>query len=114
AKTIEATQRGGTEVASAIVRYIADGTTVGAVNFPSIATWPLKPNTRRIVNMHRSVRGVLQEIDYILSAYNVGKQVLDTKEGLGYLIADVATEKVTTEIVSQLALLANTIRTRIL
>jgi D-3-phosphoglycerate dehydrogenase len=44
----------------------------------------------------------------------VGKQVLDTKDGYGYLIADIATENVTTEIVSELALLANTVRTRIL
>lgn len=64
--------------------------------------------------MHRNVRGVLKEIDNILSAYNVGKQVLDTKDGYGYLIADIATENVTTEIVSELALLANTVRTRIL
>ena len=64
--------------------------------------------------MHRNVRGVLKEIDYILSCYNVGRQVLDTKEGLGYLIADIATENVTTEIVAQMAMLANTIRTRIL
>ena len=64
--------------------------------------------------MHRNVRGVLQEIDYILSTYNVGKQVLDTKDGIGYLMADINTEQVTTEIVSELALLAHTVRSRIL
>ncbi|KAI8814972.1 phosphoglycerate dehydrogenase [Cladochytrium replicatum] len=113
-KTIESFERMGSEVATALVRYVTDGTTVGAINFPSIAAWPLRPNTRRIVNMHRNVRGVLKEIDNILAAYNVGKQVLDTKDGLGYLIADIGTDSVTAEIVSQLALLANTIRTRIL
>lgn len=44
----------------------------------------------------------------------MGKQVLDTKDGVGYLIADVDTENVSTEIVSQMAMLAATIRTRIL
>ncbi|KAJ3117615.1 hypothetical protein HDU96_006213 [Phlyctochytrium bullatum] len=112
--TIEADVRVGSEVASAIKRFISEGSTVGAANFPSVAAWPIKPGSRRILNMHWNKRGVLQEIDYILSAYNVGKQVLDTKEGMGYLIADIATEEVTTEIVSQLALLAHTIRTRIL
>ncbi|KAJ1569500.1 hypothetical protein HK096_002912 [Nowakowskiella sp. JEL0078] len=113
-KTLESYERMGAEVAAAVARYLVDGTTIGAVNFPSIAVWPQRPNTRRIVNMHRNVRGVLKEIDFILSAYNVGRQILDTKDGIGYLIADVGTENVTTEIVSQLALLANTIRTRIL
>ena len=64
--------------------------------------------------MHRNVRGVLKEIDYVLSAYNVGKQVLDTKDDVGYLIADINTENVTAEIVSQLAILANSIRTRVI
>ena len=44
----------------------------------------------------------------------MGKQVLDTNEGLGYLIADVATDTVSTDMVSELALLSNTIRTRII
>jgi len=113
-RTVEAKERMAIEVAQSIVSYILDGTTHGAVNFPSIAAWPLKAGSRRILNLHRNVRGVLKEIDNILSAYNVGKQVLDTKDGIGYLIADVSTDTVATEIVSQLALLSNTIRTRIL
>ncbi|ORY49158.1 hypothetical protein BCR33DRAFT_735298 [Rhizoclosmatium globosum] len=112
--TVEGEMRVGTEVANALVNNIKLGSTVGTANFPSISAWPLKPGTRRIINVHRNVRGVLQEIDYILSSYNVGKQILDTKESLGYIIADIATEEVTTEIVSQLALLAHTVKTRIL
>ncbi|KAI8930334.1 D-isomer specific 2-hydroxyacid dehydrogenase [Entophlyctis helioformis] len=111
--TVDARRRIIAEVTTHVVRYIRDGTTTGAVNFPSVAAWPLKPGMRRIICMHRNIRGLLREIDHVLSAYNVGKQVLDTKDTLGYLIADVATEQVTTEIVSQLAMLANTIRTRI-
>ncbi|KXS20766.1 NAD(P)-binding protein [Gonapodya prolifera JEL478] len=112
--TQQAHERVGHDVANSIARFLNEGASVGAVNFPSIQTWALKPGTRRILNMHRNVRGVLKEIDYILSAYNVGKQVLETNGKLGYLIADVNTEEVTTEIVAQLALLSNTIRSRIL
>ncbi len=65
------------------------------------------------MNVHRNVRGVLKEIDYILSAFNVGRQVLDTNGSIGYLIADINAENVTAEIVSQLAILSNSIRTRI-
>ncbi|KAJ3117442.1 hypothetical protein HK100_000821 [Physocladia obscura] len=112
--TIEGILRVGTEVSNAIVNNIRLGSTVGTANFPSISAWPLKTGTRRIINVHRNVRGVLQEIDYILSAYNVGKQILETKDCLGYIIVDITTEEVTAEIVSQLALLAHTVRTRIL
>ncbi|KAJ3035600.1 hypothetical protein HDV00_003626 [Rhizophlyctis rosea] len=116
-QTDEAQQRVAGEVTQSIVSYISDGTTHGAVDFPSIAAWPLKAGNRRILNLHRNVRGVLKEIDNILAPYNVQKQVLDTTAGpmgIGYIIADVSTENVATEIVSQLAMLANTIRTRIL
>lgn len=112
--TIESAIREGTETTASVVRYINDGTTFGATNFPSVSAWPLKQGSCRIMSMHKNVRGVLREIDNILSAYNVGKQVLDTKDGVGYLIADVDTENVSTEIVSQMAMLAATIRTRIL
>lgn len=112
--TIEGNTRVAEEVSNAIIRYVEQGSTFAAVNFPSISAWPLKPGSRRIVNMHRNVRGVLREIDAILSLYNVGRQMLDTKENIGYLIADVESDDVTTEIVAQMALLASTIRTRIL
>ncbi|TPX47750.1 phosphoglycerate dehydrogenase [Synchytrium endobioticum] len=112
--TVQSTLRTGLEVANAIVKYIRDGTTSAALNFPSIVAWPIKPGQCRILNMHRNVRGVLREIDSVLSEYNVQRQLLDTQGGLGYFIADVDAESVATEIVSQLALLSHTIRMRIL
>ena len=66
--TAEAETRVGLEVANSLIHYIADGTTFGAINFPSIPTWPLKPNHRRILNMHRNVRGVLKV--YILCFFS--------------------------------------------
>ncbi|KAJ3266537.1 hypothetical protein HK104_006107 [Borealophlyctis nickersoniae] len=121
-QTEEGKERVAVDVTSSIVRYISDGTTYGAVSFPSIAAWPIKTGMVKISSWSW-IRNPLwissgwlkmKEIDYILSAYNVQKQVLDTDSGVGYLIADVATEHLATEIVSQLAMLSNTIRTRIL
>ncbi|KAJ1569566.1 hypothetical protein HK405_001830 [Cladochytrium tenue] len=92
------------EVATLVAHYLQRGSTIGASNFPSIASsWPLSENTRRICNVHRNVRGVLREIDLVVGNYNVGKQVLDTKDGIGYLVVDVQTDDVATEVVSQLA-----------
>jgi len=112
--TAQASERTGSEVANSIAWFLSEGSSVGAVNFPSIKAWPLKPGFRRIINIHRNIRGVLKEIDNILSGYNVGKQVLDTNNQIGYLLADVSTDEVTSEIVSEMAMLSNTIRTRIL
>jgi len=136
--TAQAVERVGEEVAQCLARFVTEGSTVGSVNFPSINGWPVRPGCRRIANVHQNVRGVLREIDAVLSAYNVGKQVLETSAKVGYLIADIETEgkevgliesclwstfshclisyhfQVTTEIVSQLAVLSSSIRTRIL
>ena len=74
----------------------------------------MRPGMRRILNIHRNMRGVLREIHRILSNYNVGKQVLDTKGEVGYFIADVGTDQVSADIVAELAGLASTIRMRVL
>jgi D-3-phosphoglycerate dehydrogenase len=80
---------------------------------PNVIGWELKAGSRRIINIHRNVRGFMKEISALLSQYNVGKQVLETKDGYGYLIVDINAENVTNEIVGQLALLSSSIRTRI-
>ncbi|KAI9329224.1 D-isomer specific 2-hydroxyacid dehydrogenase [Zopfochytrium polystomum] len=114
-KTSESAIRIANEVATSLAHFVHRGSTVGAANFPSIAaSWPLQDGVRRICNVHRNVRGVLREIDYVVGNYNVGKQVLDTKEGVGYLVVDVQAEDLATEVVSQLAVLSHSIRTRIL
>lgn len=89
--TEQALERVGEEVAQGLVRFVTEGSTVGAVNFPSINAWHIKPNCRRITNVHQNVRGVLREIDSILAAYNVGRQVLETSQKIGYLVVDVET-----------------------
>lgn len=47
------------EVASYIHRYLHDGSTQGAVNFPVIDVRQAKSNNRRILNIHKNVRGVV-------------------------------------------------------
>jgi D-3-phosphoglycerate dehydrogenase len=111
--TIESKKRVGIEVASHIIRYIREGCTVGCVNFPTIDTVSVKPNSRRIINIHKNVRGVVQEIDFIVSHVNIGKQVIETSGNIGYIIIDIDTKEVTADIVASLAAMGNTIRTRI-
>lgn len=58
------------EVTHAIVQYLSIGTTVGAENYPSISAWPVRPGSRRIINVHKNVRGVLKVCAYF-NAHNV-------------------------------------------
>ena len=47
--TMECSARIVQEVTKSIVQYINTGSSVGAVNYPSISAWPLKPGTRRVL-----------------------------------------------------------------
>jgi len=112
--TLEASVRVGVEVGQQLDRYINEGCTRGSINFPIIETRPLAPNKIRILNIHKNVRGVVKEINNLLSSSNISKQILETKDSLGYAIIELEKKENTTEILSALALLANSIRTRCL
>ncbi|KAJ1339545.1 hypothetical protein BSLG_005792 [Batrachochytrium salamandrivorans] len=103
----EARRRIVAEITEDAVRYISEGTPLALSTFQCccLASQAWKSPYYRHA---QKCAWRLKEIDHILSAYNVGKQVLDTKDSLGYLIADVDDRSTLTEIVSQLAMLANT------
>lgn len=88
--TVEAQHMIGREVATSLIRYINEGTTLGAVNFPNLEM-PFSPGTHRILNVHRNVPGVLRDINVIFAeqSANVRTQVLGTSTEIGYLIVDV-------------------------
>lgn len=54
----------GIEVSEALVRYVNEGTTIGAVNMPEVSLRSVtmeEPNHARLVYIHRNVPGVLRE-----------------------------------------------------
>ena len=62
--TEEAQSAIGIEVAEALVRYVNEGTTVGAVNMPEVSLRSMtleEPNHVRVVYIHHNVPGVLRE-----------------------------------------------------
>ena len=98
----------GAEVASALLRYINYGSTVGAVNFPEVNLRPiLHEGTVRLCHVHLNQPGVLKIVNSILGEHNVEKQfsvrllallVLqltdasrpqDSKGDIAYLLADI-------------------------
>ena len=61
--TEEAQSAIGIEVSEALVRYVNEGSTVGAVNMPEVNLRSLtmdEPNHVRVIYIHRNIPGVLR------------------------------------------------------
>jgi D-3-phosphoglycerate dehydrogenase len=62
--TEEAQSAIGVEVSTALVRYVNEGTTLGAVNLPEVNLRILshdEPNSMRVIYIHKNVPGVLRQ-----------------------------------------------------
>jgi len=96
--TEEAQSAIGVEVAEALVRYVNEGVTIGAVNMPEVSLRSLtmdEPNHARVVFIHQNVPGVLRRVNEILGDHNVDKQMTDSKGDTAYLMADISDVKET-------------------
>lgn len=91
--TEEAQQDIGQFVAGKLHDYLAAGTTTLSVNLPGVAL-PRIPGTHRLVHLHRNVPGVLASINQLLAGHgsNIEGQLLATRDDLGYVLTDIATE----------------------
>ncbi|KAJ1547861.1 hypothetical protein HK096_010252 [Nowakowskiella sp. JEL0078] len=116
--TEEAQSSIGVEVANALVKYINNGTTLGAVNFPEVdLRMPVEGSkTVRILNVHQNVPGVLKQINKNLGEYNIEKQICDSKDTIAYLMADISVDSVEelNNINNSINSIQESIRTRIL
>lgn len=112
--TEEAQHNIGIEVATTLIRFINEGVTLGAVNFPQVDL-PIREDCHRILNVHKNVPGVLAKINRIVSEVgaNIQGQQLLTDPQIGYLVMDVA--KGLSDIVKEkISELPNNLKTRIL
>jgi D-3-phosphoglycerate dehydrogenase len=112
--TEEAQEAIGHEVSAALIKYINNGATTGAVNFPQIEL-PVARGAHRILNVHKNVPGVLRDINRIVSDHNanIRAQVLSTDPDIGYLIMDLE-QDVSQDVKRGIAALPTSIKTRIL
>eukprot|EP01113_Clastostelium_recurvatum_P021282 TRINITY_DN2519_c0_g1_i2.p1 TRINITY_DN2519_c0_g1~~TRINITY_DN2519_c0_g1_i2.p1 ORF type:complete len:410 (-),score=91.74 TRINITY_DN2519_c0_g1_i2:96-1325(-) len=102
----------GKEVSEVLIDLINTGKTKGSVNFPEIELH-YTHDTHRILNIHHNRPGVMRDVNFILSEFNVTSEILGTKKHIGYLIADVDSTA-SGEIKERIAALPSSIRTRIL
>ncbi len=112
--TEEAQEAIGREVSSALAKWINQGSTLGAVNFPQVDL-PVTRSTHRILNIHKNVPGVLRDINKIVSDRNanIRAQHLSTDNEIGYLVMDLD-QDLSHDVKKDIAALPTSIRTRIL
>lgn len=115
--TSEAQENIGAEVATKLLRYSNNGSTVGAVNFPEVAL-PEHPDKHRLLHIHRNEPGVLARVNAELSevGINISSQYLETTRRIGYAVVDIdgADRPVSAALRKKLDAIEGTIRTRIL
>jgi D-3-phosphoglycerate dehydrogenase len=112
--TEEAQEAIGREVSAALLKFVNQGSTTGAVNFPQVEL-PITAGAHRILNTHRNVPGVLRDINRIVSDLqaNIRAQLLSTDPEIGYLIMDLD-QDVSDNVRKAVAALSTNIKTRIL
>ncbi|MCO5231722.1 MAG: phosphoglycerate dehydrogenase [Chitinophagales bacterium] len=112
--TLEAQETIGAEVASKLIGYLDNGSSIGSKTIPEISL-PIQSNTRRILHIHKNVPGILSQINQILSGYqiNIVGQYLKTNEDIGYVVLDVSGDA-TAEALEALKHVEYTIKARIL
>ncbi|KAI7897953.1 uncharacterized protein BX663DRAFT_526573 [Cokeromyces recurvatus] len=91
--TEEAQRMIGIEVSSALTKFINEGTSLGAVNFPEIDLRAISQDdkdTVRVLYIHRNIPGVLRAINEIFEEHNVEKQYSDSKGEIAYVMADIS------------------------
>lgn len=112
--TEEAQEAIARDVGLKLVRFLNNGSTTSAVNFPEVDL-PVQADHHRILHVHRNVPGVLSAVNGLLSSrgINVLGQYLRTNERIGYLVMDMDREA-TQEIAAALRALPETIRVRVL
>ncbi|KAI9924342.1 Phosphoglycerate dehydrogenase ser3 [Aspergillus wentii] len=112
--TEEAQSAIGVEVGQALVRYVNEGTTLGAVNLPEVALRSLtmdQPNHARVIYIHQNI-----PVNEVLGDHNVDKQMTDSRGDVAYLMADISNVDTTTikDLYERLESLSSRIMTRIL
>ncbi|HXH02686.1 MAG TPA: phosphoglycerate dehydrogenase [Candidatus Competibacteraceae bacterium] len=114
--TLEAQENIGIEVASKLLRYSNNGSTLSSVNFPEVSL-PPHPGSHRLLHIHRNVPGMLSQINDLFSQghINIDAQYLQTTPRIGYVVIDIDTDEETALATKErMAQIPGTIRTRIL
>lgn len=89
--TVEAEAAAAEEVSYKMIKLLSTGSTATCVNLPVVDVAPPPKSTHRILHLHRSVPGVMSNINSVVAATgaNIKGQLLQTDGEHGYAILDV-------------------------
>jgi D-3-phosphoglycerate dehydrogenase len=112
--TAEAQANIGREVATKLLRYSNNGSTMSAVNFPEV-TLPEHKGRSRVLHIHKNVPGVLAQVNegFSEAGINIDAQYLRTNEEVGYVVTDIDADA-SQKALERLCAVPGTIRCRIL
>ncbi len=114
--TEEAQARIGEEVSKRLVEYSDVGSTIGAVNFPSVQLTKGTDATR-FIQVHHNAPGAMRTLNDLFSRYdlNIFAQHMQSVKDVGYVVLDVDTPvEDPVKILEEIRELPNTIRARLL
>ena len=115
--TEEAQENIARQVSASLKKYLFQGVSEGAVNFPALHPPRLNPSDKcqRLINIHKNVPGVLANINGLVSKLkiNIKSQHLATNLQIGYLIMDVENSPVEA-LAKEISSLETSIRTYVL
>ncbi|OPZ78226.1 MAG: D-3-phosphoglycerate dehydrogenase [Alphaproteobacteria bacterium ADurb.Bin438] len=104
------------EVATKLIKYLENGSTLSAVNFVEVAL-PLQDieHTTRYIHIHKNVPGTLSAVNNVFSKrhLNIAGQYLRTDSEIGYVVFDIDTkEENQKELIEELKSIEGTIKVR--
>jgi len=113
--TLEAQQAIGLDAAGKLARYLYEGSTTFAVNFPHVDPGPIQPGRTRVLAPHMNRPGFLRRLNDAAeqAGANVAAQFLQTEGDLGYAVADLEGE-LPTDFLDRVRAIDGTIRARVI
>ena len=113
--TLEAQQAIGLDAAGKLARYLHEGSTTFAVNFPHVDPGPIQPGRTRVLVPHKNRPGFLRRLNDAAeqAGANVAAQFLQTEGDLGYAVADLEGE-LPADFLDRVRAIDGTIRARLI
>jgi D-3-phosphoglycerate dehydrogenase len=114
--TQEAQENIAIEVSNKLAQNHLIGSTAMSVNYPNLSLQKPKESCSRITHVHVNTPGMLQAINLEISKYdlNIQSQILSTDNSIGYVVLDVESKAIPSNLEQALKAISGTISVRIL
>jgi D-3-phosphoglycerate dehydrogenase len=111
--TIEAQRNIANYVSERVIKYLAQGETLGSVSIPDIYLPPISKGMR-ILHIHSNVPGIVANVSSIFARHgvNIIGQSLKTRDSIGYLVTEIS-DRIADEVLLEIREVDETIKLRV-